>query len=354
MRVFRALLLSGRTRVGPLLVLAIGSPLYAHDLSRSTSSIEVDGRDVRVRLMFDLAGLSGIDANRDGRVSYDELDAGIEQVFRSVKQHFLLRAKAEPLRIAVTSYSLSDDHVLHMEMVETFAESVMRLDLTSTLHELARPDHVHVTSVTIDGAVHEAVLGLGTPTASFAAGGHATLETISKFVGLGIEHVFTAFDYLAFLVGLVVVTTSIRSLVKVVASFAIAHSVTLALATFNVVVLPARQTEMLIALGIAYVALENLFAPRLVERTRVAFLFGLVHGFGLSNALWEMTLARPSPTLSLLSFGAGVEIGQAVFVLAMLGLVGMLALPRWPQLRPAISVAVVCLGAYWFVERAFL
>jgi hydrogenase/urease accessory protein HupE len=173
-------------------------------------------------------------------------------------------------------------------------------------------------------------------------------------VRLGVEHIFTGYDHLAFLVCLLIATTTFPSLVKVITSFTFAHSITLALATFDLVMLPTRLTESLIALSIVYVAIENLLQFRAVERYRITFLFGLVHGFGFSTVLREMQLPRASLAVSLFSFNAGVEIGQIAFVSMVFPLVLFLSSRRWPQLRPAVSLSVVCLAVYWFVQRAFL
>jgi len=85
----------------------------------------------------------------------------------------------------------------------------------------------------------------------------------------------------------------------------VAHSITLALATFNLVVLPSRFTESMIALSILYVAVENLVRRRNIDRWKITFLFGLVHGFGFSNVLREMQLPRADLALSLFSFNLG-------------------------------------------------
>jgi HupE / UreJ protein len=140
-----------------------------------------------------------------------------------------------------------------------------------------------------------------------------------------------------------------------VTSFTVAHSITLALATFNFVNLPVRLTESLIALTIAFVAAENLFGIRAAERYQITFVFGLIHGFGFSNVLREMQLSRSHLALSLCSFNTGVEIGQILFVLAAFPLIMYLARSQWHgQIKPAVSLTVMCLAVYWFVQRAFL
>jgi hydrogenase/urease accessory protein HupE len=181
------------------------------------------------------------------------------------------------------------------------------------------------------------------------------MKTFWSFFRLGIMHIFTGYDHLAFLVGLLIVTTSLGSLIKIITSFTVAHSITLALSTFNIVVLPTRLTESVIALSIVYVALENLLGIRAIERYRITFLFGLAHGFGFSNVLREMELSRLHLGLSLFSFNLGVEAGQLAFVLVFFPLILYIATVSWRrQFQKAVSLVVMCLAMYWFVQRAFM
>ena len=152
---------------------------------------------------------------------------------------------------------------------------------------------------------------------------------------------------------MLIATASLRSLIKTITSFTIAHSITLALATFDIVILPSRFTESMIALSILYVAVENLIRKRTIERWRITFLFGLVHGFGFSNVLREMQLPRTNLALSLFSFNLGVELGQVIFVVLLFAALDDLMKRGWTVLRPAISIMIALLAAYWFIQRAF-
>ena len=240
-----------------------------------------------------------------------------------------------------------------MQILYVFPQDVTTLEVTSTLYAIMPPGHEHLMSVTLNGTLHEAILDSRTQHATFTGVKATYFQTFWRFVLLGIEHIFTGYDHLAFLLGLLVATATLGSLVKIITSFTIAHSITLALATFNVVILPSRLTESLIALSIGYVAAENLLDFRLMKRYYITFLFGLVHGFGFSNVLREMDLPRSSLALSLFSFNLGVEIGQVTFVLLIFPLVQDLVKSGWTRLKPAVSVGIACLAAYWFVERAF-
>src|SRR5438876_916754 len=146
------------------------------------------------------------------------------------------------------------------------------------------------------------------------------------------------------------------ALLKIITAFTLAHSVTLALAVLNVVVLPDRLVEAVIALSIAFVAAENLFLnPVVSRRWLVSFCFGLVHGFGFSSALRELGLPRQGLVLSLLGFNLGVEAGQALVVALALPALVMLRRTGWePRMVTSSSLAILVIGLVLFVERVFL
>lgn len=327
-----------------------------HDVPRSESRIEVSGREVRVAFRLSLLDLGYVDTNGNGVISYDELDDSVGRVYADIKQHYILKSPALPIQVTLERYGVTEDHMLDAELVYQFPQEVTQLSLTSTLDQITRPGHQHFASATLNGTIHEAVLNAENPTAVFNSSDVPAIQTFWSFFRLGIMHIFTGYDHLAFLVGLLIVTTSLGPLIKIVTSFTVAHSITLALATFDIVVLPSRLTESLIALSIAYVAIENLLGIRAIARYRITFLFGLVHGFGFSNVLREMGLSRIHLGLSLLSFNLGVEVGQVMFVLALFPLVVYcISSVSWRrQFETAISLAVMCLAVYWFLQRAFL
>jgi hypothetical protein len=145
-------------------------------------------------------------------------------------------------------------------------------------------------------------------------------------------------------------------MVKIVTAFTLAHSVTLALAVLNVVILPDRLVEAVIALSIAAVAAENLcLRPTVTRRWIVSFGFGLVHGFGFSSVLREIGLPPAGLLASLFGFNAGVEVGQALVVAAALPALFLFRQKGWGRrLAQGSSVAILVVGVVLFLERAFL
>ena len=177
-----------------------------------------------------------------------------------------------------------------------------------------------------------------------------------SFVWLGVEHILTGYDHLLFLFGLMLPGGGALALAKIITAFTVAHSVTLSLAVLDVVVLPERLVEAVIALSIAAVAAENLFQRATVTRRWiVSFCFGLVHGFGFSAALREMGLPAQGLLLSLFGFNVGVELGQGLVV--AVALPALLALRRAGYERRLVwgsSMVILLVGLVLFVERALL
>lgn len=344
-----------RRRIGTWLAL-LGTalvPASAHDLYRSESRLIVQGREVSAQLTFNLLDFPGVDQNGDKVVTPEEFAPAFERVYATILQHFALNSSGPPVRITRDKYELFDQHVLLLDLTYVFPQQVLALQMTSTLPDVLGTGHVHLVNVRMNGRVQEQILDSRNRTAFFTQDSGTLWQTLGRFVWLGIQHIATGYDHLAFLLGLLIATGSLRSLIKTITSFTVAHSITLALATFNVVVLPSRFTESMIALSILYVAVENLIRRRNIDRWKITFLFGLVHGFGFSNVLREMQLPRADLALSLFSFNLGVEIGQLVFVVLLFPAIEDLIRSGWTKLRPAVSIVIGLLAAYWFIQRAF-
>ncbi|HEX7795125.1 MAG TPA: hypothetical protein VF456_12275 [Vicinamibacterales bacterium] len=154
--------------VGAAAVFAIASPALAHDLARSESRLEVQGAVVQCQLIVDLLEFPGVDQDRNGTISYAELDRSIADVFARIKANLILRSPDEPSRIVMTRHELLDEHTARLELVYTFPSNVSRLDVTSTFDQLARrPDHQHDVTIKIGGREERAVLDPSQRTVTF-------------------------------------------------------------------------------------------------------------------------------------------------------------------------------------------
>ena len=176
------------------------------------------------------------------------------------------------------------------------------------------------------------------------------------YLKLGYKHIIPlGFDHILFVLSLFLLSPKLKPVLWQATAFTIAHSVTLGLAMYHVINPPARIVEPLIALSILYVALENIFSPRLKpSRVGVVFLFGLVHGLGFAGSLGQLGLPSHSYLLSLVMFNAGVELGQITIILLAFILLGY-RFGEKPYYRTRIVVplsAVIALVAlFWTVQR---
>ena len=216
----------------------------------------------------------------------------------------------------------------------------------SDYHTLARLDAPgHTTQFAFSPDTRETRLALAS-----AAGRRGLVS----FVLLGVEHILSGYDHLLFLFGLMLRGGGWLGLAKIITAFTLAHSITLALAVLDVVMLPDRLVEAVIALSIACVAAENLvLRPVVSRRWLVSFGFGLVHGFGFSSALRELGLPTHGLLLSLFGINAGVEVGQALVVALALPALALVRNTRWePRMVWSSSLAILLVGVVLFIERA--
>jgi hydrogenase/urease accessory protein HupE len=188
----------------------------------------------------------------------------------------------------------------------------------------------------------------GTPQGLFAV--------FSTFTASGIHHIAIGPDHILFIIGLLLLGGSLPRLLAIVTAFTLGHSVTLALATLQIVDPPARIIEPAIALSIVYVGADNLLAGTKGRDVRawIALLFGLVHGFGFASVLRDAGLPNRALGMTLFSFNLGVEIGQAIIVIIVATVLSIVR-RRNPTLARHIvtagSVVVMLAGAFWFFQR---
>jgi HupE / UreJ protein len=184
-------------------------------------------------------------------------------------------------------------------------------------------------------------------------------DTALLYIKLGYQHILPlGLDHILFVLSLFLLNPKLKSILWQATAFTVAHTVTLGLSMYHVIKPPSNIVEPLIALSIMYVALENIFSPKLkASRIGVVFLFGLVHGMGFASALGELGLPQNSYLTSLLLFNLGVELGQITVIVA-----AWFLLAKWfgdkTYYRKAIviplSIVISLVAAYWVVERVMM
>lgn len=199
---------------------------------------------------------------------------------------------------------------------------------------------------------------------SFEIVGEASRWEVARtYFVIGIEHILFGFDHLFFVLALVLLLQRGWVVAQAVTAFTVSHSITLVGTTLGFLGLPQRPVESVIALSIMFLAVEIVKAregeTRLSQRMPwlVAFLFGLLHGFGFAGALKEIGLPDGEVPMALLTFNLGVEAGQLAVVLLAIGVIEMIRRSRPSVLRPAMLALTYVIGitaSYWFIERTFV
>ncbi|MBN8850678.1 MAG: hypothetical protein BGO55_30760 [Sphingobacteriales bacterium 50-39] len=195
-------------------------------------------------------------------------------------------------------------------------------------------------------------------TVNYALEKASVSHVVGFYLRLGIQHIIPyGIDHILFVISLCLLSTRIKTILWQATAFTVAHSVTLALSMKGVLVAPGAVVEPVIALSIMFVAIENMLLSELKPwRISIVFLFGLIHGMGFASALNEIGLPRGAFYTSILSFNAGVEIGQVVVITGVFMLViipfGKRGWYRKWVVYPA-SIAIATVAGYWVVMRAF-
>jgi len=393
----------------PLLSILCSLPAVAHDRTTSYSSWEVRGRRAQIT-----ARMSALDVSRlpwaasAGR----DLDGALGSY---VTQHLELFSGDSPCAVddGPRRLKTAPDRVVYEWAATCSATGDLRIQSGLFLDVAA--SHLHFARLTRDGGgTLERVLSdhARTWTLPTDASGRPTQTqgtSVGGYVMLGIEHILSGYDHLAFVFALLLIGGTLTEVAKVVTGFTVAHSLTLALTVLGYIRPDGAPIEALIGLSIALVAAENMWligargpaVPHVIAmvlallaviawcgygrvpaltlaglsmfawcyfgllrrvaraaalRWGVAFIFGLVHGFGFAAVLSEAGLPTDRVVHALFGFNAGVEIGQLAVVAAVWPTLRFLTRGRLRMRQSIIeigSAAVLALGVFWFVTRTF-
>ncbi len=321
----------------------------------------------------DLALLIDIDANRDQQVSWAEVKSQSPLIEQLIAAQVKLQANDEVCQTTdfapLAINTRGGFNYLYSNFTLSCNAAIDSLDY----QVLAGIDANHRVILTqTDGTLPLQVLSVGqTPLGTSEGAGSGWLSIVSNFLKSGVHHLLIGMDHLLFLFVLLIPAVYSRKQKELVAvakpraalvevfwiatSFTLAHSITLSLAALGFVSIPARFIESLIALSIAFAALNNLVPLLRVRAVYLAFVFGLIHGFGFANVLVDLPLAISERVLALLSFNVGIELGQLLFIILVFPLALLLRHTRFYKLAIfyAGSMISIAIALWWFVERAF-
>ncbi len=174
----------------------------------------------------------------------------------------------------------------------------------------------------------------------------------------GFEHIIPlGLDHILFIICIFFINNNLKSIILQASMFTLAHSITLALAMYEVINPPAHVIEPLIALSILLLAIENIFITTVKPwRMGVVFLFGLIHGMGFASVLSELGIPKDAFLTGLLAFNIGVELGQVAIILVMYLLVARnFANKTWYRrgIVIPVSIAIAVIASYWTIDRIF-
>ncbi len=342
-------------------LLSLSGPARAHDTALSGIRIVYRDQDVIVNAMTPISRL----LRAEGRTALTPVELD-----RAVRRRLHLRFDGRdllPKNVNVIGDNAND--ILSWQTIVTI--TAKECEVLARLYPEDAQSRTVVTIMWKGQAVQETLLDAAHPSLLHNQPKPRASAVALRYVREGIDHIFGGPDHILFVLGLLLLGGSLKSLLKTVTAFTLAHSITLTLAATGILAPSPRLIEPLIALSIVAIAIDNLRTMRR-ERTAVpadsppapprdlrpyyAFGFGLIHGFGFASALAEVGLPRTALVVALASFNIGVEIGQATIVLLTAPVLAWFARkqPVW-YLRSATAGAVFIglAGSYWFITRLF-
>jgi len=368
------LLAGSRTVQGVILVILFSllslQDAAAHDPGLSSLTIRQRTNSLEATLTLavkDAVQLVELDGDHDGVVTQAEFAQTRSQLETAVARQLFIAPDGKVAKAQSVRSQLDENN--NVEVCLDFSATIFSsLEIQSKLIAslpLGHRQYLQIqnsTGQTLFDRLLNASTDRATVQMPHTDASNVALEAVRSFTNffcLGVKHILTGYDHLLFLFGLLLVARGFFSSLGIITSFTVAHSITLAVATLNVVQIPSRIVEPLIAASIVFVGIENLLRGDIpTARRMVAFGFGLIHGFGFASALREAGIGSGTGgiLLPLFSFNLGVELGQIMVAALALPIIWKLREnPMFiPRLAPACSAAVVLLGSFWFVQRVWM
>jgi len=350
-------------------LLTTSSAAFAHLMPSKQGTLNVVGDSVFAVVSVPVSALHGFDDDGDGLLSTKELRSHLASLQAEVDRRFVVSNGAAVGKTVLINMMLSPQHdtagdkaeqlivLKHVQLDAPPTDLRLECDLFG---ERATEREISITATRMADSgsnAKETEVATFTPQRTDHRFFRPFLQALTSYVDLGAEHVLLGPDHLLFLLTVIVAGFGLRYWLGVVTTFTLAHSVTLGLAMLGYVRLSPTVVEPLIALSIVLVAMDNLLRPAAPPRQRVALVgaFGLLHGLGFAASMDAMGLDRVHRISSLVGFNLGVEVGQAVFLCAVLALLFVIRRAA-PLVKPAyvmrgVSALAVVIGSLWMVER---
>ena len=355
-------------------------PSFAHEIQPAIVNFTITDNVIDGELEVSLEPLiSGIDLNAFENTDdapeaeqYDalralspqELQAKFDETWTELKSKLQLSAGESLLDVMIDEVNIPEIGDIELSRISTLKISAELPDDGSdiTFGWNAELGEIIIRQLKADGEVNYATLltsgGTSDPMPRIGAPNLSGIDNFLNYIVIGFEHIIPkGLDHILFVLGLFFFSLKMRPLILQITAFTLAHTVTLAMATMGLVSVPASVVEPLIALSIAFVALENVRGGKItIRRTAIIFAFGLLHGLGFAYVLGDVGLQPSLFISSLVAFNIGVEIGQLSVIAIAYVLLG-LTFGKKPWYRSYIaipaSVLIAAVGIYWTIERVF-
>jgi hypothetical protein len=371
-------------RAAMLLVAATAAflPLasWAHKPSDSYLTLRAEDKSLAIRwdiALRDLDYVLQLDRDGNGELTWGEVRTRGADIAAYATGHLSAATGGKPCALKESAPLQLDHHSDGTYAVLTLTAACESLADTLQLHYSllfdVDPTHRGLVQWIAPGAAGAQALVFAANSAQqdLQLTAPSAWETLQQYIVEGVWHIWLGYDHILFLLSLLLPAVLVhaqrewrpapslrRSLVevlKVVTAFTLAHSITLSLAVLGFVSLPSRFVESTIAASIIVAALNNLRGTIEKKRWVMAFIFGLIHGFGFASALADLGLPQGALALALVGFNLGVELGQMAIVIVFVPIA--FALRRTVFYRKGVlivgSILVAIIAAYWFAQRAF-
>jgi HupE / UreJ protein len=366
-----------------LLILAIyvgcvhTAPAVAH--KPSDSYLKITGGGERLTAQWDIAlkdleFLIGLDADQNGEITWGELRAQRPAIAAHALSRMRITADGRdcPLQLAQLLVTRHSDGAYAVLAIETDCPGdAAVLNVEYNLLFDIDPTHRGLVLYTNGAVAATHVLSPDKATLELRTTEPRLAQSFVEYVREGVWHIWIGYDHILFLLSLLLPAVLRRrenswqpvevfgpaciAVLKIVTVFTLAHSITLWLAVMEYVSLPSWLVESTIALSIVVTALNNLYPVLPLSGWAIAFVFGLVHGFGFANVLVDLGLSHATLALALLGFNVGVELGQMAIVLVFFPVAYLLRstlVYQWLLFRVG-TVLIAVIAALWMYERLF-
>ncbi len=355
---------------------------FAHKPSDSYLTLRGAEKSAELAVRWDIAlrdldYVLELDRDGNGALTWGEVRTRADDITRYATAHLALSAGDKACEWRTAAPLQLDKHSDGTYAVLSLTASCGSLDrgvkMKYSLLFDVDPSHRGLVNWAAPGSTTSQALVFGTDNAeqSLALQPQGAFQTLKQYLVDGMWHIWIGYDHILFLLSLLLPAVLIRmagqwepapslkrsllEVLKVVTAFTLAHSITLSLAALGVISLPSRIVESTIAASVVVAALNNLRGTIEKKRWVMAFVFGLIHGFGFASVLADLGLPQDALVLALVGFNLGVEVGQMAIVAVFVPIA--FALRRTAFYRKGVltwgSVAVAIIAAWWFIQRAF-